>query len=65
MATFETGPTAEALVDLRQPSPFPGDEGELIGKDPREVPLPDSVPLAQGSEPAEGHSGAMPRLLLR
>jgi hypothetical protein len=38
MSTFESGPT-EALRDLRQPSPFPGDGGELIGKDPREVPL--------------------------
>jgi hypothetical protein len=39
MTTFETGPTAAALADLRQPSPFPGDEGGLLGKDPREVPL--------------------------
>ena len=39
MSTFETGPTAAALRDLRQLSPFPGDGGELIGKDPREVPL--------------------------
>jgi hypothetical protein len=27
-----------ALRDLRQVSPYEGDEGELIGKDPREVP---------------------------
>jgi hypothetical protein len=39
MSTFEAGPSDEALRDLRQSSPFPGDEGELIGKDPREVPL--------------------------
>jgi hypothetical protein len=38
MSTFENGPTAEALADLLQPSPFPADAGELIGKDPREVP---------------------------
>jgi hypothetical protein len=29
-----------ALTDLRQLSPFPADGGELIGKGPREVPLP-------------------------
>jgi hypothetical protein len=39
MSTFENGPTAAALRDLRQPSPFPGDVGELIGKDPRQVPF--------------------------
>ena len=39
MSTFENGPTVEALADLRQPSPFPGDGGELIGKHPDEVPL--------------------------
>ena len=37
MSTFEFGPTEDALRDLRQVSPFPGDEGELVGKDPREV----------------------------
>ena len=40
MSTFEQGPSDAALSDLRQPSPYPGDGGELIGKDPREVPLP-------------------------
>ena len=40
MSTFETGPSETALSDLRQPSPFPGDGGELIGKHPDEVPLP-------------------------
>jgi hypothetical protein len=39
MTTFEAHPSEAVLRDLRQPSPFPGDEGELIGKDPREVPL--------------------------
>jgi hypothetical protein len=39
MSTFENRPTEDALRDLRQPSPFPGDGGELIGRDPREVPL--------------------------
>ncbi len=39
MTTFEAPPSEAALRDLRQPSPYPGDEGELIGKDPREVPL--------------------------
>jgi hypothetical protein len=38
MTTFESGPTEDALRDLRQLSPFPGDGGELVGKDPREVP---------------------------
>jgi hypothetical protein len=39
VSTLENGPTDDALRDLRQPSPFPGDEGGLIGRDPREVPL--------------------------
>ena len=39
MSTFESAPTEPALRDLRQLSPYPGDEGELIGRDPREVPL--------------------------
>ena len=39
MSTFENGPSESALSDLRQPSPFPGDDGELIGKHPGEVPL--------------------------
>jgi hypothetical protein len=38
MSAFESGPTEAALRDLRQLSQFPGDGGELIGKDPREVP---------------------------
>jgi hypothetical protein len=38
MSTFENGPTETALSDLRQSSPYPGDGGELIGRDPREVP---------------------------
>jgi hypothetical protein len=37
MSTFEAPPSADALRDLRELSPFPGDEGELIGRDPREV----------------------------
>src|SRR4029077_11740004 len=40
MSTFEAGPTDDALRDLRQLSPYPGDGGELIGKDPKDVPLP-------------------------
>jgi hypothetical protein len=40
MSTFDPGPTDDALRDLRQPSPYPSDEGELIGKDPKDVPLP-------------------------
>ena len=32
MSTFEPGPTGDALRDLRQLSPYPTDEGELIGK---------------------------------
>ena len=39
MSTFESGPTEAVLRDLRQPSPFPGDGGELIGRDPCVVPL--------------------------
>ena len=39
MSTFEPGPTEDALRDLRQPSPYPSDEGELIGKDTKDVPL--------------------------
>src|SRR6478752_4070264 len=38
--TFEAGPTEDALRNLRQISPYPGDGGELIGKDPKDVPLP-------------------------
>jgi hypothetical protein len=37
MTTFELPPSSDALRDLREVSPFPGDEGELIGRDPREV----------------------------
>jgi hypothetical protein len=37
MSTFEASPSDAALRDLRELSPFPGDEGELIGKDPRQV----------------------------
>jgi hypothetical protein len=37
MSTFESPPSVDALRDLRQ-IPFPVDEGELIGKHPREVP---------------------------
>ena len=40
MSTFENGPTTDALRDLRQLSVEPGGGGELIGKHPREVPLP-------------------------
>jgi hypothetical protein len=39
MTTFAPAPIEAALRDLRQISPFPGDEGELIGCDPRELPL--------------------------
>ena len=38
MSTFEAQPTAEALRDLCQLSPYPSDGGELIGRDPKEVP---------------------------
>lgn len=38
MSTFEPSPSPDALRDLRQLSPFPGDGGELIGKHPSEVP---------------------------
>ena len=38
--TFEPGPSEAALCNLRQISPYPADEGELIGKHPSEVPLP-------------------------
>ena len=39
MGTFESGPTEDALRDLRQQSPYESDGGELIGKHPGEVPL--------------------------
>jgi hypothetical protein len=39
-STFEPCPSEAALQDLREVSPFPTDGGELIGKDPRKVPLP-------------------------
>ena len=39
MATFEPGPTEDALRDLCQKSPYESDGGELIGKHPGEVPL--------------------------
>jgi hypothetical protein len=38
MTTFEPQPSEDALRDLRQVSPYPGDGGELIGCDPRELP---------------------------
>ena len=38
MSTFESGPTEAALRDLRQLSASPGDEGQLIGRHPGEVP---------------------------
>jgi hypothetical protein len=39
MSTFESPPHEDALRDLREPSPFPADGGQLIGKQhPREVP---------------------------
>jgi hypothetical protein len=38
MGTFDSGPTESALRDLLEPSPYPVDEGELIGKDPRNIP---------------------------
>src|SRR5262245_47745213 len=38
MSTLELPPFDDALRDLREASPFPGDEGELVGRDPREVP---------------------------
>jgi hypothetical protein len=40
MSTFEPGPSKDALRDLQQISPYPGDGGELIGRDPKDVPLP-------------------------
>ena len=39
MSTFEPAPSEDALRDLRQLSAEPGDGGELIGADPRKVPL--------------------------
>ena len=39
MSTFESPPSNAALTDLREISPFPVDEGALIGRDPRKVPL--------------------------
>jgi hypothetical protein len=38
MSTFELPPSEDALRDLREISPSHGDEGELVGRDPREVP---------------------------
>ena len=40
MSTFEPAPSEDALRDLRTVSVEPGDGGELIGADPRKVPLP-------------------------
>jgi hypothetical protein len=37
MSTFELPPSEDALRDLREVSPFPADEGQLVGRDPREV----------------------------
>jgi hypothetical protein len=39
MSTFETGPTEEARRDLLAISEEKGDGGELVGVDPRKVPL--------------------------
>jgi hypothetical protein len=38
MSTFELPPSDAALRDLCEISPFPVDEGELVGRDPLEVP---------------------------
>ena len=38
VSTFEPPPSDDALRDLREVSPYQADGGELIGKDPREVP---------------------------
>ena len=37
MSTIETPPSESALKELREPSTFSGDEGELVGKDPRKL----------------------------
>ena len=64
MSTFEPAPSEDALRDLREPSPFPADGGELIGKHPRKC-LRRCSPCPQGKISAEGPSGAMSGLLLR
>jgi hypothetical protein len=40
MSTFETLPSEEAREALLTASKDSADEGELVGRDPREVPLP-------------------------
>jgi hypothetical protein len=37
MSTFELHPSDDALRDLREVSTFQADEGQLVGRDPREV----------------------------
>jgi hypothetical protein len=39
MGTFEAGPSEAALRDLRCVSARPEDGGQLVGADPRDVPL--------------------------
>jgi hypothetical protein len=58
MSTFES--SEDALRDLRE-----NDEGELVGKDPRKV-SPEILALYHSEKKStEGHSGTLPRLLLR
>ena len=53
MATFEPGPTEDALRDLRQKSPYESDGGELIGKHPGQVPLEILSRYHGGNNPLE------------
>jgi hypothetical protein len=64
MSTFEPPPTEAARRDLLIASEEKGDGGELVGRDPRDVP-PKILSHYHGKKSAEGHPGALSRLLLR
>ena len=55
---------AKARAILLEPSPWPVDGGELIGRDPRKIPAEDVRPGRTGGEPSPaGDQGQMLGLL--
>ena len=51
--------------DFLEISPFQADEGELIGKDPSDMPSEILSLKFRAQKSSEGHSGEVSRLLLR
>jgi hypothetical protein len=64
MSTLELPPSDDALRDLREVSTFQADEGQLVGRDPREVPLETLALYHREKKSSQGPSSAMLRLLL-